>query len=143
VTARLAEIRRLLNDKALTTHPGVLVQRDATGTACRQWSASYDEPGNGLFDIDEPIIAEILDTLPIGAAVDAACGTGRLTARLVKRGHRVIGLDNSPDMLRQARRRLPNTDLVAGELHRLPLFDDVVDLVVTGLALTHVRHSRR
>jgi ubiquinone/menaquinone biosynthesis C-methylase UbiE len=138
VRARLAEVRRLLDDEALSTHAGVLVGRDATSTAYRQWSGSYDDPGNGLFDLDQPMVDAIVDTLPIGRAVDAACGTGRLTAPLVNRGHRVIGVDSSPDMLQHARRRLPNTDLVAGDLHHLPLFDDLVDLVVIGLALTHV-----
>lgn len=138
VTARIAEIRRLLADPTLSTHPGVQVERDATSTAYHQWSASYDDPGNGLFDLDEPILDQILATLPPGTAVDAACGTGRLAARLVEAGHQVIGLDNSMAMLQRARRRLPGTHLVAGDLRQLPLPDDSVDLVVVGLALTHV-----
>ncbi len=60
VTARLAEVRRLLDDERLTGHPGVLVERGATEAAYRQWSASYDKP-NGLFDLDEPLLDEIID----------------------------------------------------------------------------------
>ncbi len=150
VTARLTEIRRLLDDETLTGHPGVLVERDATGTAYQQWAAGYDEPGNGLFDLDQPVVEEILDTLPVGTgartgartgagtAVDAACGTGRLSAPLVERGYRVVGVDGSPDMLRQARRRLPDSEFLAGDLRHLPVRDGSADLVVTGLALTHV-----
>lgn len=138
VTARLAEVRRLLDDEALAGHDGVLVEPGATINAYRQWSASYDDPGNGLFDLDEPIVYEISDALPIGTALDAACGTGRFTSHLVERGHRVIGVDNSPDMLQQAHRRFPTADFVLGDLHRLPLADDSVDVVVNGLALTHV-----
>jgi len=137
VTARLAEVRRLLHDERLTGHAGVLVERGATDTAYRQWSVTYDSP-NGLFDLDEPILDEIIDPLPIGSAVDAACGTGRLAARLVQRGHRVVGVDSSLEMLQQARRRLPDTDFVTGDLQRLPMADASVDLVVTGLSLTHV-----
>nr|WP_269091119.1 class I SAM-dependent methyltransferase [Actinopolymorpha cephalotaxi] len=142
VTARLAEIRRLLDDETLSAHPGVLVERDATGTAYQQWAAGYDDPGNGLFDLDQPVVEEILDSLPVGTgvrtAVDAACGTGRLSAPLVDRGYRVVGVDGSPDMLARARRRLPGTELLAGDLARLPVSDGSADLVVTGLALTHV-----
>nr|WP_238342068.1 class I SAM-dependent methyltransferase [Actinopolymorpha rutila] len=150
VTARLAEIRRLLDDDNLTAHPGVLVERDATGTAYQQWAAGYDDPGNGLFDLDQPVVEEIVDSLRagngvengvgngVGTAVDAACGTGRLAAPLVERGYRVVGVDGSPDMLAQARRRLPGTEFLAGDLTRLPVRDDSADLVVTGLALTHV-----
>jgi len=137
VTARLAEVRALLDDETLAHHPGVLVESGATSVAYRQWSATYDVAGNGLFDLDEPVLDEIIDTLPTGIAVDAACGTGRLASRLLQRGHHVIGVDNSVEMLGHARVRLPTTALLVGDLHRLPLLNDHVDLVVCGLALTH------
>lgn len=138
VTARLDETRRLLDDPVLRSHPGVLVHRHVTSTAYAQWSATYDDPGNGLFDLDTPVIEEILDSLPAGDAVDAACGTGRLTVPLQQRGHRVVGLDSSEEMLTVARRRLPSVDFVAGDLLQLPLASDSTEVLVTGLALTHV-----
>jgi 2-polyprenyl-3-methyl-5-hydroxy-6-metoxy-1,4-benzoquinol methylase len=95
--ARLVESRQLLENETLTTHPGVLVERDATGRAYAQWSTDYDNQGNDLFDLDERLLYLIIDTLPVGMAVDAACGTGRLTSRLAQRGHRVVGVDSSPD----------------------------------------------
>ena len=70
--------------------------------------------------------------------MDAACGTGRLAARLRNRGHQVIGVDASPAMLEQAQQRLPGVDLRIGDLRHLPVVNGSVDLVVTGLALTHV-----
>ena len=114
------------------------MERNATQAAYEQWSAGYDDPGNPLFDLDEPLIDLILSRLPIGTAVDTACGTGRLTSRLVRRTYRVVGVDNSLDMLRQARRRLPGTAFVVGDLLRLPLPNDFADLMINGLALTHV-----
>jgi hypothetical protein len=45
--------------------------------ATRGGAAFYDAPGNELIDIEQPIVREILDGLPVGVAVDAACGTGR------------------------------------------------------------------
>ena len=89
VRRRIEAIRRLLDDSELAAVPGVSVGRDATAPAYAQWAPTYDDPDNGLFAIDEPIIDEILDVLPVGAALDAACGTGRLTARLAARGFRV------------------------------------------------------
>lgn len=144
VRARIEETRRLLADPALNAHPGVQVERDATAAAYEQWAARYDDPGNGLFDLDEPVIEEILDGL-VGSpqrrteAVDVACGTGRLTARLVARGYSVTGIDASPAMLDVARgRRLPGADFLEGSFADLPVATDSADLAVCGLALTHV-----
>jgi SAM-dependent methyltransferase len=55
-----------------------------------------------------------------------------------KRGHRVIGIDSSPDMLAHARRRVPDGEFRVGELDRLPLPDDSADVIVCALALVHV-----
>jgi SAM-dependent methyltransferase len=138
VQARLAEIRRLVDDPALADHDGVLVRPGDTLTAYRHWSATYDEPRNSLFDFDEPVMHAILDTLPIGTALDAACGTGRYSAYLTARGHRVIGVDSSPDMLARARARVADATFVHGDVRQLALAGNSVDLVVSALALVHV-----
>jgi SAM-dependent methyltransferase len=138
VQARLLEVRELLADEELAGHPGVLVEPGATGDAYSQWAPSYDDPGNGLFDLDAPFFAAVCAGLPVGTALDAACGTGRLIPPLLALGHRVLGVDRSPAMLEQAQRRAPDADLAVGDLHRLPVTEAAVDLVVTGLSLTHV-----
>ena len=136
--ARVAEIRRLLDDPALTGD-GVDVAEVDTVTGYRIWSRTYDTPGNGLFPFEESFVHDIIDGLPAGAALDAACGTGRHTAHLASRGHRVIGVDSSPDMLARARERVPGAEFHQAGLEALPLPDDHVDLVVCGLALAHLR----
>ena len=136
--ARLAEIRRLLDDDKLRDR-GVLAERVSTVTAYGQWSATYDaEMGGGLFATEEPIVTEYLGGREPGVALDAACGTGRYAEFLARRGHRVIGVDSSPDMLAHARRRVPDGEFHLAELDRLPLPDDSVDVIVCTLALTHV-----
>lgn len=134
---RLAEVRRLLDDPALTGHPGVRVARGSAAEGYRQWAPDYDQP-NGLFDLDEPFVAEVVDPLPPGAALDAACGTGRLSELLHRRGHQVVGVDASPEMLERARTRVPGARFEVGDLTRLPLPDASVDLAVCGLALSHL-----
>lgn len=138
VERRLAEVRRLLDTEALTTHPGVRVGRGDTQTGYRRWAATYDAPRNTLFDADEPTMHEIIDAFPPGDALDAACGTGRYAEYLAGRGHRVTGVDSSPEMLDRARSRVPSGEFHLGDLHRLPLPDSSADLVVSGLALSHV-----
>jgi SAM-dependent methyltransferase len=137
VEARLAEVRRLLDDESLAD-AGVEVDRVDTVDGYRLWARTYDDPGNAAFGIDTPVVKEILDELPVGVALDAACGTGRLTRDLADRGHRVIGVDSSPDMLDLARTWVPEGEFLAGDLHGLPVPDDHVDLVLCALALTHV-----
>ena len=137
VEARISEIRRLLDSPALKGD-GVTAARVDTVSGYQVWSATYDEPGNGLFEIEEPIVDEILGSLPPGVALDAACGTGRYTEYLAGRGHHVIGVDSSPEMLARARRRVPQAELRHGDLHSLPVPDDHVDIVVCALALAHL-----
>jgi SAM-dependent methyltransferase len=136
--ARLAEIRRLLADEKLQDR-GVSAEWVSTALAYQQISAGYDaEEGGGLFAADEPVVAGYLNGREPGVALDAACGTGRFAEFLAGRGHRVIGVDSSPDMLAYARRRVPAAEFHLGELDGLPLADDSVDVIVCALALDHV-----
>lgn len=135
--ARIAEMRRLLDDDALAGSD-VTVERVDTVSGYRAWSDTYDEPRNGLFDFEEPIVREVLDGLPPATALDAACGTGRYAEYLAAAGHRVIGVDGSPEMLDLARGRVPGAEFRLGDLHGLPVPDDTVDVLVCALALAHL-----
>src|SRR5690242_1520536 len=115
-----------------------MVNRGDSRTGYRQWAAAYDQPRNALFDADEPVMHQIIDAFPPGQALDAGCGTGRYAEYLAGRGHQVIGIDSSPDMLDRARTRVPAGEFLLGDLHQLPLADSSVELVVSGLALSHV-----
>jgi SAM-dependent methyltransferase len=137
VEVRLAEVRQLLDAPELQGE-GVAIPPIPTTEGYRSWVATYDQPGNALLDVEQPLVWEILDELPVGRALDAACGTGRHTAHLAELGHDVVGVDTSPDMLAAARQRLPAGRFVHGDLHHLPLPDATIDLVVCALALTHV-----
>ena len=137
VDARVAEVRRLLARPELAVD-GVVADRVSAADGYRVWSATYDKPGNGIFAFEEPYVHAIVDALPPGDALDAGCGTGRHASHLAGRGHRVIGVDGSPEMLAHARAKVPTAEFRHGDLHDLPVPDDHVDLVVCALALTHV-----
>ncbi|WP_142095683.1 class I SAM-dependent methyltransferase [Pseudonocardia cypriaca] len=141
VEARIAEVRELLADESLAD-AAVAVERVGTVDGYRVWSATYDDGRNSAFDFDEPVVEEIVDALPAGVAVDAACGTGRFSALLAARGHRVIGVDSSPDMLARARENVPAGEFRSGDLGALPVEDASADLVTCGLALAHVPDLR-
>jgi ubiquinone/menaquinone biosynthesis C-methylase UbiE len=134
--ARIAEIRALL-DSAGQFGEGVETRPVTVAEGYAAWSANYDEP-NTLIDAEQPVMRRILDGLPAGTALDAACGTGRHAAYLSSRGHAVVGVDICPQMLEVARAKVGGADFREGELHQLPVADQSVDLVVCALALTHV-----
>ena len=75
----------------------------------RGWDArSYDR----VSAVSDPLVEEVLGRLQLRGdetVLDAGCGTGRVTARLLEqlpRG-RVIGVDLDPEMVGLARQRLP------------------------------------
>src|SRR4029077_11342395 len=118
---------------------GVTAARVSSVAAYEQQSAGYDaNAGGGLFAADEPVVAEYLGGREPGVALDAACGTGRFAEFLAGRGHRVIGVDSSPDMIAHARRRVPDGDFHVAELERLPLPEDLAGVIVRAIALVHV-----
>jgi ArsR family transcriptional regulator len=72
---------------------------------------------------------------------DLGCGTGAVAATLAGFVSRVVAVDGSRAMLAAARRRLegvPNVELRAGELERLPVEEAELDAALLVLALHHV-----
>ena len=87
-------------------------------------------------------LLERLDLLTLRPAVivDVGCGTGLITAALMKkyRKARVIGLDLAPALVRAAQRRAPWLRSLHGavaEAVALPLADASCDLIFSNLAL--------
>jgi ubiquinone/menaquinone biosynthesis C-methylase UbiE len=134
--ARIQEIRALL-DAADEVGDGVEETPMSMREGYAQWAPWYDEPGNELLEVEEPVVREILAALPVGVALDAACGTGRHGAYLASLGHRVIGVDATPEMLDVARAKIPAGEFHDADLRELPLGDDSVDLVTCGIAASH------
>ncbi|QOV87845.1 metalloregulator ArsR/SmtB family transcription factor [Humisphaera borealis] len=86
--------------------------------------------------------AALLALLPKDLTVaDLGCGTGPLIADLAPHVAKIIGIDNSSDMLKAAKKRLadaPNVDLRRGDLANLPIDDACCDAALLVLALTYV-----
>ena len=108
-----------------------------------RWSSTYDAPGNPLISAEQPVVWELLERAAPGRALDAPCGTGRHTARLVELGHDVVAVDGTRSMLDRARERVPQARFVEGDLRALPLDDHAVDLAVCALSLEHLEELER
>jgi ubiquinone/menaquinone biosynthesis C-methylase UbiE len=103
-----------------------------------RWSKTYDGP-NPAIEREEPIVRQLLTGMARGAALDAACGTGRHAAILAELGHRVIGVDATEAMLAVARAKVPSAEFRSGRLEALPIDDSTVDVLTCALALEHVQ----
>ena len=71
------------------------------------WADTCDDFHNPLIAVEGPIIRQLIDSIPPGRALDAACGTGRYARYLSERGHAVSGVDLSPELIEKARANTP------------------------------------
>ncbi len=105
--------------------------------AAAQWDRLRDELYGSRFTLHA-----LLALLPREWVVaDLGCGTGELAAELAPNVARVVGVDNSTDMLRAARRRVgefENVELRRGDLESLPLEAAECDAALLLLALSYV-----
>jgi len=88
---------------------------------------------------------EVLEARPGARLVDVGCGTGAdvlALAALVEPGGRVVGIDASSEMIREARRRAGGpraaVDFRAGDVRRLPLPDASFDGCRAERTLQHL-----
>jgi len=149
---RLAEVRRVLDDPALSA--GEPTEEADARTGYQAWSDNYDEPGNPIIALEEPVVWSLLGRHPqhpqharqpeqprpteARRALDAACGTGRHTRHLVKLGYEAVGVDVSTAMLGRARANVPAARFAEADLRALPCGDASMDVVVSGLAFAHL-----
>src|SRR4029079_17623869 len=115
------EVRHILDDDSYSAAETISQADARAGYAA--WSTSYDEPGNPIIAIEEPVTWSLLDQLPPGRALDVACGTGRHARRLVDIGHAVTGVDYTLDMVRLAIANVPDAAFMEADLRRLPFPD--------------------
>ena len=129
---RLQAVLRQRRENA-KTHGG------ATGTGARQmvpgrsWAAW--SRGLGLL-------------LPPLTVADVGCGEGYLTLEIARWADRVIAVDQSEGVLDRARalaarRHVDNVEWRRGEIEKLPLDADAVDVALLSQALHHARDPRR
>jgi len=115
--------------------------RDAYDRLAAVWAATTDDgPWNGL--LERPALRSLVPGNLAGAVVlDAGCGSGAQAEWLLGQGADVIGVDLSPRMIEEARRRCPGRGqfLVADLAGPLPLEPQSLDGITCSLALHYLR----
>jgi demethylmenaquinone methyltransferase/2-methoxy-6-polyprenyl-1,4-benzoquinol methylase len=74
--------------------------------------------------------------------LDIACGTGTSSAAIARSGATVVGLDFSPGMLAEARRKHPSAEFVEGDAEKLPFVSDEFDAVTISFGLRNVKNPK-
>src|SRR6185369_8674439 len=104
----------------------------------RQW----DDLARTLLPVPE-YRQRLLEQMAEGVSVlEIGIGTGGLLTELAAKASKVIGVDHSPAMLQEARRRLAaagtgDIELRLGEMTHLPLPDASIGCVVANMVLHH------
>lgn len=84
--------------------------------------------------------ADLVSRIPRDAerVLDVATGTGAVALELVQRGHTVVGIDQSPEMLAVVRERLPRVEFHEGKAEALPFADAEFDALTFTYLLRYV-----
>jgi SAM-dependent methyltransferase len=100
--------------------------RDAPSSSYDEIAGIYHELwADWYFPAARPALEKLFfSQVPADAAVlDVCCGSGHVTKELVQRGYTVTGIDSSAALISQARKDLPQVDLLVQDARaiRLPM----------------------
>ncbi|MDR0847234.1 MAG: methyltransferase domain-containing protein [Lactobacillales bacterium] len=106
-----------------------------------KWDAKmYDEKHNFSSDYGKAVF-EYLPSDPNQAILDIGCGTGDLTADLLTRGGRVVGVDYSPEMIEFARASHPDIEFAVADASKLT-FENEFDVVYSNAAFHWIQDQK-
>jgi ubiquinone/menaquinone biosynthesis C-methylase UbiE len=73
-----------------------------------------------------------------GKILDLGCGSGRAMKHFIEKGFSVVGIDFSEEMLKLARKRVPQADLQKMDMRKLKFPDESFDGIWSNFTLLHV-----
>jgi SAM-dependent methyltransferase len=98
-----------------------------------RWARSEDHD-HFYWRFSRPALLELLPP-PGRLTVDIACGEGRLARELRDLGHSVLAVENSPALVRAARKQDRRMEVLRADVTRMPMGDGIADLAVSSMAL--------
>lgn len=102
------------------------------------WVAWVRAPGHDSYWYYSPQFFDDIVPKPGQRTLDVGCGEGRVARDLVKRGHRVVGIDSSPTLLTYARNADAQSEYLLADAAVLPFPDRSFDLAVAYNSLMDV-----
>lgn len=116
------------------------------------WAENYDEDirikGSGLdfYTNYDEVIERTSEKIFPGRIVEIGIGTGNLARRIIEKNCDeidYIGVDQSINMLKQAKKKCPEAKLRIGTFLKLPLSDNIADTIVTSYAFHHCKENEK
>ena len=103
-----------------------------------RWVLWARTPGHDAYWHYRDSFFDGLVPVPGRCTLEVGCGEGRVARDLAERGHRVVGVDSSPTLLRYARQASPAGRFVLADAAELPFPASSFDLVVAYNSLMDV-----
>ncbi|CUQ44795.1 methyltransferase domain-containing protein [Clostridium paraputrificum] len=117
------------------------------------WADSYDEDvkvDRGALKIYEnynKVLNKVYEKSTITgeniSVLDIGVGTGNLAKKFLENNYRVVGIDQSREMLRVAKHKYPNLKVRLGEFLKIPFNDKVFDIIVSTYAFHHLNSEEK
>ncbi|WP_442601039.1 MerR family transcriptional regulator [Paenibacillus sp. KN14-4R] len=116
-----------------------------------QQATVYDEQVRGLQssfthpDYDQALDRTFTRLTPKAGEIglEIGVGTGNLARRFVEQSIQMIGIDQSKEMLKQCRLKLPDMETKIGNFLAIPCLDGQFDFVVTSFAFHHLTDEQK
>jgi cytosine/adenosine deaminase-related metal-dependent hydrolase/SAM-dependent methyltransferase len=92
-----------------------------------------------MVSVEERYLESLIPDLRGRTVLDVGCGSGRWLERLSHHGARkLIGIDNSPEMLARAAARQCGAELLLADCEALPLEDGVADVALSSFVIGYL-----
>jgi len=106
------------------------------------WDAKlYDDKHSFVWEKGKGVV-EMLASKPGERILDLGCGTGHLTAEIAASGAHTVGIDQSAEMIAQARRQFPNLRFEVCDAREIP-FTGEFDAVFSNAALHWIPEAEK
>ena len=107
-----------------------------------KWDAGlYDDKHSFVWKMAAGLV-ELLDPKPGEGILDVGCGTGHLTAEIAARGALLLGIDQSPEMIQQAREKHPGLRFEVMDAREISLVE-TFDAVFSNATLHWIKEPER
>jgi trans-aconitate methyltransferase len=107
-----------------------------------QWNAElYDDKHSFVWKMAAGLL-ELLKAEPGERILDLGCGTGHLTEKIAASGAKVVGVDRSPDMIRQAREKHPGLQFEVMDASSM-VFAEPFDAIFSNATLHWIKEPKR